>query len=165
MQQARQIYTTDFYRSRWLGRPIARLALIPSVVAPRLRETRTPCIPAQRSRLSLLEYDTAQHRTNQLLLQRINTKVWCYKGSHHHGNTTPVILHLLYTSSGITTKVVNSTPQGLWLGHDLARTNGNHDKQSSNHGITCNLAWHARSVHWMYLQAHNNQKHQGKTTT
>ena len=66
--------------------------------------------------------------------------------SHQHGDTTPAILHLLYASSGTsrssgtTTKVVNSTPQGLWLGHNLARANGNHDKQSSNHGITYNLA-------------------------
>ena len=45
---------------------------------------------------------------------------------------------------------------GLWLGHDLARTNGNHDKQSIKSGMTCMLAWHARSVHWMYLQAHKN---------
>ena len=38
----------------------------------------------------------------------------------------------------------------------LVRTNGNHDKQAMKSGMTCKLAWHARSVHWMYLQAHNN---------
>ena len=37
-------------------------------VAPRLSETGTPRIPAQRSRRSLLEYGTAQHRTTSILL-------------------------------------------------------------------------------------------------
>ena len=37
----------------------------------------------------------------------------------------------------------------------LAREHRNNTKQASNPGMTCKLAWHARSVHWMYLQAHN----------
>jgi hypothetical protein len=43
-------------------------------VAPRLRETGTPRIPAQRS--CLLEYGTAWHRTNQLFItNNINARV------------------------------------------------------------------------------------------
>ena len=137
-------------------------------VAPQLRETGTPRILAQRSRRSLWNMALLDIEQISSYYKNNNTRVWCYKEAHQHSDTKPVILHLLYArsrttrSSGTTTKVVNSTLQGLWLGHDLARTNGNHDKQSSNHDITCNLAWHVRSVHWMYLQAHNNQKHQGK---
>jgi hypothetical protein len=67
-----------------LGRLTARPALVPKPVAPQLRETGTPRIPAQRS--SLLEYGTAWHRTNQLfitidmdkrgmILQRLNGMV------------------------------------------------------------------------------------------
>ena len=46
----------------------------------------------------------------------------------------------------------------------LARKNGNHDKQAIKSGMTCKLAWHARSVHWMYFQDHNYQKHSRHTT-
>ena len=37
----------------------------------------------------------------------------------------------------------------------LAREHRNNTKPSSNPDTTCKLAWHTRSVHWMYLQAHN----------
>ena len=104
-----------------------------------------------------------------------------YKGSditmNNIGTTTLRQPRLLYTSS-ITTRSSGTTiGSGTMNGDDglqfagtlagtfiLARTNGNHNKQSSNHGMTCKLAWHARSVHWMYLQAHNNQKHSRQTT-
>ena len=78
---------------------------------------------------------------------------------------TPTLRHpqLLYassrrtSSSGTTTTVVNSTPQGLWLGHNLARTHDNHQQAIKQ-------SWHHLQS-GMYLQAHNNHKHQGNTIT
>ena len=84
---------------------------------------------------------------------------------------------LLYTSSITTWSSGTTTGSGTTNVDDglqstgtlagtfiLAREHGNNTKQASNPGTTCKLAWHARSVHWMYLQAHNNQKHSRQTT-
>ena len=105
--------------------------------------------PAQRNQdapysspeieVSLLEYDTARHRINQLFITKDKVQ-GSDVAKDHISMATLRLLRKLYASNGTTTKVVNSTPQGLWLGHDLARTHGNLDKQSSNHGITCKLA-------------------------
>ena len=57
-----RLYTTDFYRFLPLALTRASYSQTCSdtkPVAPRLRETGTPRIPAQRSRRSLLEYGTA----------------------------------------------------------------------------------------------------------
>ena len=71
-------------------------------VAPWLRETGTPRIPAQRSRKSL--WNTALLDIEQIssYYKNNNTRVWCYKEAHQHGDTTAAILHLLYASSGTT---------------------------------------------------------------
>jgi hypothetical protein len=62
-------------------------------VAPRLRETGTPRIPAQRS--SLLEYDTTWHRTNQLFItNNTGTKVLKALRLHGHGDTSPAQIAL-----------------------------------------------------------------------
>ena len=57
-----KLYTTDCYR--FLPLALTRASYSQTCydtkpVAPRLRETGTPHIPAQRSRRSLLEYGTA----------------------------------------------------------------------------------------------------------
>ena len=119
-------------------------------VAPQLRETGTPHILAQRSRRSL--WNTAlldieqissyyKNKYKGLMLQRITL------ARQHYACDTMLALcqqrnnsqQRKSSSNGTTTKVVNSTPQGPWLGHDLARTRGNLDKQTINQGITCNL--------------------------
>ena len=84
---------------------------------------------------------------------------------------------LLYTSSITTLSSGTTTGSGTTNSDDglqsagtlagtfiLAHEHRNHTKQASNPGMTCKLAGHARSVHWMYLQAHNNQKHSRQTT-
>ena len=43
-----------------------------------------------------------------------------------------------------------------------SRKQGIHGKQAIKSGMSCKLARLARSVHWMYLQAHNNQSNQDK---
>ena len=109
-------------------------------VAPWLRETRMPRIPAQRPRRILLEYGTAQHRTNQLF----STIYIGYKG--YIGMAILCLPLLLYARSrttrcsGTTTTVVNSTPQGLWLERlsQLATTGTTSNKQ----------AIHARPASW-----------------
>ena len=76
---------------------------------------------------------------------------------------------LLYTSSITTWSNGTTTSSGTMNDDDglqsagtlagtliLARGHRNNTKEASNPGTTCKLAWHARSVHWMYLQAHNN---------
>ena len=95
-------------------------------------------------------------------------------------NTGTVTLRqpqLLYASSITTRGSGTSTSSGTMNNDDglqsagtLAGTfiltceHGNHTKQASKPGTTCKLAWHARSVHWMYLQAHNNQEQSRQTT-
>ena len=53
------LISTSFYRSHRLGRPTAKPSSDTKPVAPRLRETGTTRIPAQRSRRSIVEYDTS----------------------------------------------------------------------------------------------------------
>jgi hypothetical protein len=80
------------------GRLVAALAealatLAFEDVAPRLRETGTPRIPAQRS--SLLEYGTAWHRTNQLFItNNTGTKVLKARRLQGHGDTSPAQIAL-----------------------------------------------------------------------
>ena len=102
-------------------------------VAPRLRETGTPHIPAQRSRRSL--WNTALLDIEQISSYYKNNN---YTGvmlqwSHQHGDTTPAILHLLYASSGTcrsSGKLLAAEQRRRWwtpLRGTLART------QSSSH--------------------------------
>ena len=103
-----------------------------------------------------------------------------YKGSDIIGNyigMATLRLPLLLYASCKTTRGSEPTTgsrtmnddDGLQSAGTLARTfilahaHRNHTKQASNPGTTCKLAWYARSVHWMYLQAHNNQKHSRQT--
>ena len=121
--------------------------MVSETMAPRLRETGTPRIPAQRSRRSL--WNTAlldieqissyyKNKYKGLMLQRSTsarrhyacdtTLALCQQRNNSQQQNT--------SSSRTTTKVVNSTLQGLWLGHDLARMHGNHRqsiKQSWHH--------------------------------
>ena len=61
--------------------------------------------------------------------------------------------------------VMNSTPQGLWLGHDLARTNEHLDKQSIKQ------IWHdlqtgmTRQVSTLNVLASSQQPKQSRQTT
>ena len=122
--QVQQTYWALYYRILML--PWARASYNQTcsdtkLVAPRLRETETPRIPAQRSRRSLLEYDTAYHRTNQLFI----TSYMDTRGLHRHDDTTPATVapckqqnntkQRNNSNSETTTMVVNSTLQGLWL--------------------------------------------------
>lgn len=94
--------STGFYRSPWLRRPTARPALIPGVVAPRLRETITPRIPAQRSRRSPWNTTLLDIEQISSYYKNKNTRVRSYKEAHQHGDTMPAILHLHYASSRTT---------------------------------------------------------------
>ena len=50
---------------------------------------------------------------------------------------------------------LHSTRTPMWTGSRLGQL-------SFPTRLSWNLAWHARSVHWMYLQAHNKHKHNDK---
>ena len=106
---------------------------------------------------SLLQHEY-EHKGSDITMNNIGTTTLCQP-------------RLLYTRS-ITTRSSGTTngDDGLQSVGTLAgtfildREHRNNTKQASNPGTTCKLAWHARSVHWMYLQAHNNQKHSRQTT-
>ena len=109
-------------------------------------------------------------QTNSLLQHEYEYKVSDIT-MNNIGTTTLRQPQLLYASS-ITTRGSGTTNDddglqsaGTLAGtHILALEHRNNTKQASNPGTTCKLAWHARLVHWMYLQAHNNQKHSRQTT-
>ena len=138
-------------------------------MAPRLRETGTPRIPAQRS--SLLEYGTGWHRTNQLfIINKWGTRVRYYK--IYRVTATLHLLRWFYassktnhsginSSSGTTTTVMNSTPQGLWLGRILERNLKILDKQTRHHlqsGMT-------HQVSTLNVLASSQQQKQSRHTT
>ena len=87
------------------------------------------------------------------------------------GTTTLRQPRLLYTSSITTQSSGTTTGSGTTNDDDglqsagtlagtfiLDRAHRNHSKQASNIGTTYKLAWHARSVHWMYLSAHKKTR-------
>ena len=98
------LHTTDYYRFLPLALTRAshnQTCSDTKPVAPRLRETGTPCIPAQRSR-SLWNTTLLDIERMSSYYKNNNTRVWCYKEAHQHDDTTPAKLHLLYASSGTT---------------------------------------------------------------
>ena len=109
-------------------------------MAPRLRVTGAPRILAQIS--SLLEYGTAWHRTNQLfitnrwvqgfeLLQRVASAKLCLLRQFYASSRTS--RSGINSSSRTMAMVMNSTPQGLWLGRILERNLKILDKQTRHH--------------------------------
>ena len=122
------VYTTAFSRSRRLGHPIARPALIPSLWHPASEKLERPVFqPRDQGEVFWNTALLSIEQTSFLLLPEYDYKVSDIT-MNNIGMATLRHPQLLYassrttrssgktTGSGTTMTVVNSTPQGLWLG-------------------------------------------------
>ena len=121
------LISTGFYRSRRLGRPTARPALIPSPWHPGSETPERPIFhPRDRGEVfwntALLSIEQTsfillhgyEYKVSDITMNNIGTATLRHPQLLYAGSRTTRSSEKTF-SSGTTTTVVNSTPQGLWL--------------------------------------------------